>query len=76
MQEDSKEEISNLTFKFTNKEARKHFEEWFMHLGEQYYWDWMEYREQEEKAGNITGVEFKFSKKDATCEVVCGRLNR
>lgn len=43
----------DLVIKFHSKRAREHFALWLCEQGEQNYWEWMEYREQEEK-GNIT----------------------
>jgi hypothetical protein len=43
----------DLVIKFHSQAARKHFAEWLSEQGEQNYWAWMEYREQEEP-GNIT----------------------
>jgi len=48
-----------LTIEFDNQEALKHFTLWLCESGEQAYWDWMEYREQEEE-GDITAVDFHY----------------
>lgn len=48
----------DLIIKFHSKAARKHFAEWLCEQGEQNYWTWMEYREQEEP-GDIT-VSFEY----------------
>lgn len=63
-----------LTFEFENEAAANHFKTWLCESGEQQYWDWMEYREQEEK-GNITGKDFDYWN-GATIKVACGRLER
>ncbi len=44
---------------FDNAEAAKHFASWLCESGEQSYWLWMEYREQEDE-GDITAVEFDY----------------
>lgn len=62
-----------LTFEFENEEAANHFKSWLCESGEQDYWMWMEYREQEEE-GPITGKEFKYHGKDGSVVAVrCGR---
>ena len=48
-----------LTIEFDNQEALKHFALWLCESGEQAYWDWMEYREQEEE-GDITATSFHY----------------
>ena len=65
-----------LTFKFDSEEAAEHFKVWMCESGEQSYWEWMEYREQEEE-GDITGVCFSYHNEDGSIiPVECGRLNR
>ena len=54
----SKEKVK-LTIEFDNQEAAEHFGEWLNGQGEQDYWNWMEYREEEEK-GNITVIDFDY----------------
>jgi len=49
----------NLTVEFDNQEALEHFALWLCESGEQDYWQWMEYREQEE-AGNTTATSFHY----------------
>ena len=48
-----------LTIRFDNQEALKHFASWLCGSGEQQYWDWMKYRESEED-GDITVREFHY----------------
>lgn len=62
---------SELVFKFDNPRAAHHFKVWLCEAGEQDYWGWMEYREEDE-AGDITGREFDYWKGN-TIEVKCGR---
>ena len=50
---------TDLIIKFPNKIAAKHFASWLSGSGEQEYWDWMSYRESEEK-GNITAIHFHY----------------
>ena len=52
-----------LTIEFDSKEAMEHFATWLCEQGEQDYWNWMEYREEEEE-GDITVVSFKYHKED------------
>lgn len=47
-----------ITIEFDNEEAADHFMGWLWGQGEQDYWLWMEYREREEKTGNITARSF------------------
>lgn len=49
-----------LTFEFDNFESAEHFAYWLDGSGEQDYWQWMKYREQEED-GDIT-VSFDYHK--------------
>jgi len=48
-----------LSIEFDNDEALQHFALWLCEQGEQDYWQWMEYREQEE-TGDITGIQFDY----------------
>ena len=66
-----------LTFKFANEEAAEHFKVWLCESGEQSYWEWMEYREQEEDTKQITGINFNYHNKDGSIiPVKCGRLDK
>jgi hypothetical protein len=47
------EKNNDLVIRFSNPKALKHFVSWLCEHGEQNYWEWMEYRESEEK-GDIT----------------------
>jgi hypothetical protein len=51
----------NITIKFENEAAARHFASWLCGQGEQSYWDWMECREEEEE-GNITARQFIYHK--------------
>ena len=51
--------MSNVTIRFGSDAAAKHFALWLCGQGEQQYWDWMRYREQEEP-GPITAVSFDY----------------
>ena len=81
-----------LTIEFASKEAMKHFATWLCELGEQNYWNWMEYREKEEK-GDITVISFKYHEEnesfaeddpkrygkfleDGIIRTECGRLDK
>jgi hypothetical protein len=50
---------SKLVIEFDNDKAREHFARWLCGSGEQEYWEWMKFREEEE-AGNITALEFEY----------------
>ena len=50
---------NDLVIKFANADARLHFAHWLCGSGEQQYWDWMEYREDEED-GDITATSFHY----------------
>ena len=58
--------MKTLKIDFDNEKAREHFALWLCESGEQMYWEWMEYREQEE-AGPITALQFNYHgpKKDS-----------
>lgn len=57
-----------LQMKFANEAAAKHFALWLCESGEQQYWDWMEYREDDEE-GDITATSFHYhGKEDETKE--------
>jgi hypothetical protein len=64
---------TDLTFKFGSPEAAEHFKSWLCGSGEQHYWGWMEYREDEED-GPITGLRFNYHENDII-KVECGRLD-
>ena len=50
---------NKLTIEFGSPEAAEHFAVWLSGQGEQDYWAWMEYREQEE-LGDITATIFDY----------------
>ncbi len=50
---------NNITIEFATKEAAEHFAIWLCESGEQQYWEWMKYREEEEE-GDITAVIFNY----------------
>lgn len=67
---------------FSNEVAAKHFLLWLCEAGEQDYFEWMTYREEEEPDGDITALEFDYfatSKKefakDLEITVECGRMD-
>ncbi len=65
-----------ITIEFDSKKAAEHFAVWLCEAGEQDYWQWMEYREQEEK-GNITAVNFDYHGEGDKfiIRTKCGRLD-
>ncbi len=68
----------NITIQFENEKAAQHFAHWLDGQGEQDYWTWMSYREEEE-AGDITARRFVYFKDDkfapdGVIGVVLGRV--
>jgi hypothetical protein len=49
-----------ISIEFDNKEAADHFASWLCGQGEQDYWLWMEYREEDEEDGDITATSFHY----------------
>jgi hypothetical protein len=66
---------NKLTFEFDNEEAANHFKTWLCGQGEQDYWTWMKYREEEEE-GNITGRDFDYWSGTEVIKVKCGRMDK
>jgi hypothetical protein len=78
---------TTIQIKFANEAAAHHFALWLCESGEQDYWNWMEYREPEEK-GDITAVIFDYHgpedkpelcgefMHDNTIRTTCGRLDK
>lgn len=79
---------TTLKIEFDNSEAAMHFATWLCESGEQSYWNWMEYREEEEN-GPITATSFDYHTievdasgkqtytgfvKDWTIKAECGRM--
>ena len=56
----SKKEKVIIKIEFDNKKAALGFTEWLCGSDEQDYWNYQEYREQDEEKGNITAVEFHY----------------
>lgn len=50
---------TKLTIEFDSQSCLEHFASWLCNSGEAQYWEWMEYREQEE-SGNITATQFHY----------------
>ena len=72
-----------LKIEFDSKSIAEHFASWLCGSGEQQYWNWMEYREQEED-GDITAVSFEYFPEEENAEFIgdltirtkSGRLGR
>lgn len=68
----------SVTFHFQNPLAAYLFKTWMCEMGEQDYWQWMEYRERncswEYPRYNVTGTRFDYWKGD-TVFAECGRLD-
>lgn len=68
-----------VVIEFENEKAAEHFALWLCGSGEQHYWDWMEYREDEDE-GPITALHFDYHTPNGgefgtTIVTKCGRLN-
>ena len=59
-----KKKKHKLIFEFDNEDALRHFALWLCESGEQSYWDYMRYREEDEEDGNITAVSFEYHGKE------------
>lgn len=59
---------------FSNRKAAEHFMSWLSGKGEQDYWNWMEYREEEEP-GPITATSFDYDQRKLVIKTECGRLD-
>ena len=57
----------SITIEFDSDEVAMHFAEWLCGSGEHQYWNWMEYREQEEE-GDITVTSFDYRVEDTSKE--------
>jgi len=68
--------MAEIFIRFENKEAQKHFEEWFMEDGEHHYHAWMASKEREE-VGDITAVNFTYHYHDVSTliDTDCSRLD-
>lgn len=66
--------MKEIKFRFDNAKAAEHFLTWLSEAGEQDYWTWMEYREEEEE-GDITCLDFDYDKKNGVVNAECGRLS-
>jgi len=71
--------MSNLTIEFDNHKARKHFVEWLCNQGEQDYWTWMDYREEEDSSKGLTVTKFHYWDNGRlifdTLKTTCGRMD-
>jgi hypothetical protein len=71
-----------ISFHFDNEEAAQHFLVWLSESGEQEYWDWMEYREEDEEKGDITALDFDYWSLNEgktfgpKIKMKCGRMDR
>lgn len=73
---------TTITFEFSNPEAAHHFLIWMSESGEQEYWNWMQYREEnDEPEGDITAVELDYWSLNEgetfgpRVQMVCGRFD-
>ena len=68
---------TEITFRFGNAKAARHFLDWLDGQGEQDYWEWMKVREREEPEGDITATEFNYHEPGNGVVIAsCGRLDR
>lgn len=51
---------TTITIEFDNKECARGFAEWLCGSGEQDYWNYQQYREEDEPKGNITAIDFEY----------------
>jgi hypothetical protein len=51
---------TTITIEFDNKKAAEHWASWLCGAGEQDYWDYMRYREEDEEKDNITVISFHY----------------
>lgn len=58
----NKSGVLNIDFQ-GNHDALHHFWVWLCESGEQQYWEWMRYREEEDE-GDITVLDFNYAKAD------------
>lgn len=66
--------MSKVTIEFDNEYAAKHFMDWLCGSGEQEYWMWMEYREEDED-GDITALSFDYDTNKLEIKTECGRMD-
>ena len=52
--------MTNVIIKFDRLEAADHFVTWMCEAGEQDYWNWMEYRQQESSNPSMTATTFEY----------------
>ena len=75
-----KDTTTDITIRFSNPEAAEHFASWLCEAGEQDYWNWMEYREEDDD-GDITAIDFDYHGEsgkfmsDNIIRTECGRLD-
>lgn len=51
---------SDITIKFANQKAAECFATWLCEAGEQDYWEWMKYHEEETEDKDITVLKFEY----------------
>ncbi len=51
--------MTDITIRFSNPDAARHFALWLCGSGKQSYWDWMRFRERE-GPGDMTAVHFGY----------------
>jgi ABC-type Fe3+ transport system substrate-binding protein len=56
--------MAQVKINFSNEEAARQFIDWLDGQGEQDYWTWMEYREEENDNPELTATEFIYDVND------------
>lgn len=70
-----KPKTTDITIRFDNPKVAEHFADWLCNIGEQDYWQSMEYREREED-GDITAVSFNYWGKTGRGKFMCDNIIR
>lgn len=67
---------NRLVFTFATQKAADHFKAWLCESGEQAYWEWMRYREEDDEDGSITALRFLYHTGTEEIQTECGRLEK
>lgn len=67
---------STVKIEFINHDAARYFINWLSGQGEQDYWEWMQYREEESDEEAMTATQFGYSSDELTVTTICSRLDK
>ncbi len=72
--------MAKVEIDFANDEAADHFLSWLCNSGEQEYWMYMKYREEDDEDGDITALSFDYHKPNGgkfgpKVTTNCGRMD-